>query len=323
MTIKTMLIDPSEIEGTAIPDLFEFINGVVRFDKGVWIAGGFARKVGHHFLINPVSNDDWVKYFHNQAEASYRMGDIDIFMPAHLTVCDVYITRDLSPPSTFPTTNAVLPVDCKPSFANFAAETNRTVKRKSQLNGMSDEFDGVFPQVKFQFVNHPDLRYETIEACLDNFDLTNCRYALSQDWKGQWILHYDEDAVFYDKFQQVKIRKSDCPFIASRLLKYVKRRGLINGISPDSVQMLSDWCVRVACDTWPEHFAHLKLTSIQKYLEELAQDSILEPANLTLFLGKWTVQVPSGNIETGYGEYRTVDWAKKTIDELPDAEVIV
>lgn len=252
---------------------------------GGWIGGGFARQIAHHVLLKEKDHDEWMTYLSpgNQYEWT-RTGDVDVFLPKKTTKFDDEIAG-------FPN-----------SYAGFA--------KNMKVYGKGKEFPG---RTTIQFITDPAFRYDTMEDCLQAFDLYNSRYALTYTDPGRFVLHWDPWALAADDLKIVSIASAESPFLGSRVLKYIQDRGCTNGIDPKSNDLMLQWLIRAGTDAWPDNFTKQHVNGVKNQVMKLRVAGHIEVDAMALFINKWAVRVKTGS---GYESiYKEVDWAMDQIEK--------
>jgi len=163
--------------------------------------------------------------------------------------------------------------------------------------------------VKLQFVNSPDLIFDTPEACMSRFDIYNCQVALVG---GK--LMFPHDWFELEDRRLLRINNTSAPFMGTRLLKYLTSRGYV-GIEDQSRDALTEWLTRAATSTFPGFKAD-HLHGINHAVKELQKRGHIMSEDLVLFMGKWKKLL----VEKQYGAYGVythaeVDWATHAIEQ--------
>jgi len=170
--------------------------------------------------------------------------------------------------------------------------------------------NGLGLNVKLQFINTPDLIFDTPQECMSRFDIYNCQVALV----GGKIM-FPHDWFELEDRRLLRINNTSAPFMGTRLLKYLTSRGYV-GIEDQSRDALSEWLTRAATSTFagfnPEH-----MHGISHAVKELQTRGHIMSEDLILFMGKWKELLT----EKQYGAYGVytqveVDWATHAIEQL-------
>lgn len=248
------------------------------------------RIMRHHVVKNALDEGAWIAggfirqvllgnditgYFDPNAQG--RTGDIDIFFD------DV--------------TKAKRCIDeinaCQASWGGFAKDVSISIPSMGLIT--------------VQLVDSPDLCL-TFEESLARFDFTNCKVALRDN---EFYIPAGWKEIEAQK--QLQVVSNASPFLGTRIIKYMKSRGL-KGLTADSMPILSDWIYKVAAGDFP-NFTTTHLMGLESAIRRLYDMNKVDPSYLALFMGRWTdlTQVPKN-----YGHYQTiaVDWAHNEISKL-------
>jgi hypothetical protein len=168
--------------------------------------------------------------------------------------------------------------------------------------------------ITVQLVDSPDLCLP-FEESLARFDFTNCKVALRDN---KFYIPKGWKEIEAQKHLQVVSNAS--PFLGTRIIKYMKSRGLKN-LTADSMPILSDWIYKVAAGDFP-NFTSTHLMGLESAIRRLYDMNKVDPTYLALFMGRWTelTQVPKN-----YGHYETisVDWARNEISKLDEKRPVL
>ena len=291
MKIKTHVLDKNDY----VVSLLDALKKSGYLDDGM-LGGGFPRQIAHSVLLDCKSTIDdyffmsgWSKVTHGPRMS----GDIDIFFPAKSEFLDELIGH----PSVSPT------------WAGFAHDTWLS----ADLSGPSTYRGGGRDNIKVQLITHKELKYESVTSLFESFDIVNARYAVTYDSEGdEYILHYDPEALKCDSAKVLKIARSDCPFLALRVLKYMTYRGL-ESLHESSHSKISELCLRVLRNKWPTRYdpkcdqiksAAAAFVKMQSTLKVMSNNDIM------LFLGKLKIKVGADPTYPDGGIVREVDWAE-------------
>ena len=318
MSIKSIPISKSLIEKSSL--VFE--NPIVKecFKQNMWIAGGFARNIGHlvlgltntslleKYLLSYLDPNS-IKHDNSGVRSLYKNpGDIDFFSsdqnnifsvsnkyssfphPAR-SVSDVYFSRSV--------------------FANnlsyYHKYYHNTPETRESYN------------IKIQLVRK--FCFDSIKSCFDSFDITNSKYAISKFHGNHYVLHYDDEALKYDAMQLLHISHSDTPYLASRIIKYLKNRNL-KAVShdKDTTDRFNDYLFKCVINKWDslfnvdESFIHTSIKSIDRFRK-------LSDIELSMFIGKISHNIATSTRSFGsYGvymitSYKKSDWASHMLSE--------
>lgn len=159
----------------------------------------------------------------------------------------------------------------------------------------------IYDTIKVQFVDDPDLISPTIEETLSNFDIVNCRVAMNH-----------RHVIISDDWQDIeskcllRLGRNDTPFLGSRIMKYLKYRGL-EGLTDDSYETLTGWLAHAANDFKDGNWKNQHLTGVQRGVKNLRSRGMVSKEDLIFFIGKWKETIEEGNY--GHSFSYEVDWA--------------
>lgn len=306
MTYKTFKLEEnmlsfiSEIDANAYKLIQECLN------KNLWIAGGFARKI-----FNAIINNENIKrvifnYFFDEK------GDIDIFGSKEnidLFIKENIVQRSSSFPAAFKeysiiNTNAKniniykndytknIIFDCHDFLYNiYKSKLYRSVKKSA---------------IQIQIVDK--INHSNVFECLDNFDITNCKYGIFND-NGNISVIYNEDALKFDKEKTLDISKANTPYLAQRIIKYLKEKGL-NKISEKSRYKIKDYLLNVLCKNWPSYIESKdNYNSVYSSIIKLNKMISLTPEEIILMLNKISYHKASDD----YSYTAKKDWASEVL----------
>ena len=216
-------------------------------------------------------------------------GDVDIFVSPGIPLEDLWKGQ-----------NQIL----ERSMAGFAKET--------MLGGF-----------KIQIVTHEKLRYETVEECLNSFDIHNSMYAITKE-NDQWKIYWSLEAVEADKKKEVKIHRVDSPLLGSRIIKYIWQRGCSSGVSEDSKKILPSWFLNILCENWNEASIPISKTSFQpaSIISKMIKEGLVRKEDVALFLGKWRMKkrLKEDSDDDEFFNYSgfavEVDWAEVMAEKI-------
>lgn len=285
---------------------FVFDNYVVKslMTQGMWIAGGFARKIGHIILglnkDNMSSSNNILKYF-SHIEANSLPGDIDFFSSNPEKVNH----KELSLKSNSPITPAI----SQTKFANnILIATNKKSIYKKQKQKL----------IKLQLINK--FVYKTARECLNDFDITNCKYAIIKK-NNHYVLMYDTNALYYDSLEELHLNKSNSPYTVNRIIKYLYKRKL-KTISKEkqSMEVFQECLYNVAANCWDSKFnlQERGTSSIKNCIIALNRKKFLTDFEISMFVGciKY-MHITKEKFDEDYGDYiysyNLVDWATHVI----------
>jgi hypothetical protein len=175
---------------------------------------------------------------------------------------------------------------------------------------------------KVQFINDSGFLYpDGALACLDNFDLLNCKVGF--DGKN---VYFHKRWREVEDAKQIYITNNECPYLASRVTKYFGR-GLAS-LHSDSIEPLNDWLVRASVGSFckfekntdavnQQRFKTLKNHAISK-VKLLSKHDLIDREHFALFIGKFKEHLRIG--EDNYNcKWVEVDWATHHLDQIEAA----
>tara|TARA_Y100000592_G_scaffold44041_1_gene69818 strand:- start:1974 stop:2966 length:993 start_codon:yes stop_codon:yes gene_type:complete len=299
-------------------DFFSHTNLTSVIEEGAWVAGGFARLVALD-EFNIIPNTDHKKIL----EYIYGFGDIDIFSSSLSQINKAYMRfarGDRYTEAKKVAQNNYFNLNYESCFSN---NINFPGKKEFDVNfDISErlrEYTNKYSHIKLQFVNK--FFYNNIEETFENFDFTNCKYALTFS-DGKFILHYDKSALEFDKKSELNLEHCRSPLLGSRIIKYLSGKKYITHIhnSKRNKDIIKDFCLKVSTNTWDslyENNFYNTLDAENLRIPCLHQLITLDKEDLILFLGKvtHTKTVYTG----GYGVYNYAstekyDWALNEIN---------
>jgi hypothetical protein len=291
-------------------DLFSHTNLVRVVKDNAWIAGGFARIVAlDEFKLSQSKNHKYIE------EYLYSNGDIDIFSSSLSNIKNAYMkfTRGkLYQAAKKVSINDCFELNYDSCFSN---NINFPEKKGLDINTPQSLRPYNIQHIKLQFVNK--FFYKNIKECFNNFDFTNCKYALTFSNK-KFILHYDKEAVKFDTIKALNLEHCNSPLLGNRIVKYLTRKKFLDGLyeSERNQKILSSFCLKVLTNDWDKVYEenfYNTLTPENLCLTRLHDIIKLKKEDLILFLGKITMSSTKYH-NGGYGHYsytetRNYDWA--------------
>tara|TARA_B100000212_G_scaffold246684_1_gene188414 strand:+ start:9799 stop:10734 length:936 start_codon:yes stop_codon:yes gene_type:complete len=305
MSYKTFKLEDNII--SFISEIDKNAYNVIKkcLDQNLWIAGGFARK-----LFNAITNNENIK---NSAFKYFFLekGDIDIFGSkenSDLFVKENIIERRLSFHSihkdyTMINTNAKNISVYKNDYTkNIIFDCHEFLYNiyKSKLYSSVNK-----SAIQIQIVDK--INHNNIFECLDNFDITNCKYGIFND-NGNISIVYSEDALKFDKEKTLDISKVNTPYLAQRIIKYLKAKGL-NKISEESRHKIKEYLFNVLCNNWPSYIKSKNCNSIHNHIIKLNKMISLTPEEIILMLNK----ISYHKVNDDYSYTVKKDWASETL----------
>lgn len=299
------MIKTVDISESIINELSEIFSSKIVNDclkKGMWISGGFARKVGHLCLgldkQKPI--DAVVEYF------GEMNADIDFYGSDIKTIKNICNSRN--------TCNMISPFYKTPFASNVDLEF-RNLEKYYYIKNIK-----IIPiQLVTKFL------FKDVSECFESIDITNCKYAIIKK-DDSYQLQFDSKALDYDLKKQLHISHSESPYTISRIRKYIKdsKRG-ITSISKDkeTISKFNELLYKIVENKWPETYNMKTENFVLESLKNLSSVHSLTDFELSLFIGKITESICT-NIETikngsGYGVfvnyvYEERDWASNKIN---------
>jgi hypothetical protein len=300
---STIRSEPLNFEiNTFIKALFKDIGLDKILEENVWIAGGFPRLLGKcHFNMSERHHRRVIRDY-----LYYESGDIDIFSSSQkiLDICKKRIES------------------CAPLHQSYklqrAAYTN-TFSEGFYFHSEDYTHNPGGNAIKIQLVNK--FFYNEIAACLNSFDFTNCKFAI--EFKNDsFFIHYDEEAVKYEKEGKLNLEHCKSPLFARRIIKYIANKGLELYNSNRNNRILREYYYNVITKNWDKVFIDnmadtdfaletLGIKKLEKWIDIPRED-------LILFINKMDMPMyKENNTSAGYGSYYsligTSDWATKIL----------
>jgi hypothetical protein len=282
------------------------------FEKNMWIAGGFARKIGRIIL----GHEKYDKNTERKIKKYFKGGgDIDAFTDNVSNVNAVFNKSKedyyykLSPPDILASSIYDPYRDGPVSSPDFPWESpfaNNVDLR--QLNAT------------LQLVNK--FTFNSIVECLDSFDLANCRYAISK--KGNtYYLTYDKNIAEYESNNSIKLCHARTPFLGNRISKYMNKYGLSFNEEKENLNIFEEYLYKMNSNVWKEEIGFdIHDEIIKSTIKTLHKAKNFTPQQLSLFIGKTTVPIFEV-IEKNKSTYgirtftliKNVDWASSEISK--------
>ena len=302
---------------TYLIDFFSHTNLTRVIREGAWIAGGFARVVAlDEFKILSGKNHK------NILEYLYGFGDIDIFSNSIGGINEAYrkFTRGkLYTEAKRISQNNYFNLNYESCFSsNINFPGKKEFDKNFNVPDHLGEYCNKYNHIKLQFVNK--FFYRNIEESFNDFDFTNCKYALTFKDK-KFVLHYDTSALEFDRKKELNLENSRSPLLGCRIIKYLNGKKNITHIhkSKRNSQIIKEFCLKAATNSWDSLFEesfYNSLTPENLKIPSLHQLISLDNDDLVLFLGKITHT--RTNYSGGYGIYNysmieQYDWA---LDEI-------
>ena len=325
MTIKCEVI-PTEL----IEELdFVFDNSIVEacFNEDMWIAGGFARKIGHIMLgIKKAScnNRRFISsYLSDRAfkDASSLEplntlkypGDIDFF--ANSAEKAQVIEKRVS------TESHLTPL--KSPFATNIKCSTKFDSRKYQATNLS--------KFKIQLVTK--FCFDSVKESLTSFDITNCKYAVVKK-HDHYILYYDSKAALNDSIGELHLNHSESPYTIPRINRYLntKHETVVDKLSKEeaSVNVFKECLYKVLLNEWNDSFNFVSNYFLKSNLKLLNKRFPLTDFDISMFVGFMTEMIAdstNSRYDDDYGNYyvvnRKVDWASNIINSRASKKISI
>lgn len=299
-----------KIEKSIFPFVYRVLeNNVIKecFNKNMWIAGGLSRKIGRIVLgldkHDKNSYKNILKYFKQN-------GDIDFFTDNISNINNVYNKIENN------------------YFISEEFDWSLNVGSKLRSKNLRDpDFPWLSP-----FANNIDLKrlnatiqlvnkfnFNSIEECLDSFDLLNCRYAIYKKEKNYFLVYNDN--LKYEKELSLSLCHSKTPFLGNRIVKYMRKHNMSFANTTNNINIFEEYLYKMSANSWKEEvdieISDMVMGSTIKRLNKIRH---LSPSQLSMFIGKISgnVAVKSQNFSNSYGAYslttyKNVDWASNEI----------
>lgn len=276
-------LEEVEITDPAMASFLSQEKFTICFDKGAWIAGGFARHLAHHVLT--LSTGDVtllesvyslmtppVGYIpHRFKEYFEQGGDIDFFF-----------SNTQQPKAAYEALSSPVASGGHGPFAK---------------NVILD--DNIKMQLVEKFI------YADIKQTFESFDFINSCYAIrSKD--SRFYLIYHPKAWAADRKKQLFINHSDSPYTLGRMRKYLRYKG-VDSIASESEEVFLEILISAAAVIYDKKYNFHGTPLIYSGVKFLYDKGLISMENVALFLGKFKIKV--GN----YG--RTCDWALREIEQ--------
>tara|TARA_B100000212_G_scaffold286851_1_gene227604 strand:- start:365 stop:1342 length:978 start_codon:yes stop_codon:yes gene_type:complete len=323
MSIKSIAISKELINDLSLV----FDNKIVKncFKENMWIAGGFARKIGHLILglSKPANVPRYIRsyldpsfYPENQRNLRLnRPGDIDFFSSDQSSIhniTDIYKSESDDQLISGLSSNV-----------NYGLNSSTFANNIHYYHNYHNKYSNNYScHIKIQLVRK--FCFESIKSCFDSFDITNSKYAISKPKSGNhYVLHYDDEALRHDTMNMLHINHSNTPYLASRIVKYLKNRN-ISSISTDDITKnnFNEYLYKCVQNKWDSLY-NINSSFIEDSIKSINNVRKLSDFELSMFIGKI-----SHNIATtvkssrfgSYGVYMTTtytetDWASNMLSE--------
>lgn len=282
-------LEEVEITDPAMASFLSQEKFTICFDKGAWIAGGFARHLAHHVLTLSAGDVTLLESVYRLMTPPvgyipYRFkeyfeqgGDIDFFF-----------------------SNTQQP---KAAYEALTRRGHQNVLMAFRGNGPFAKNVTLDGNIKMQLVEK--FIYADIKQTFESFDFMNSCYAIrSKD--SRFYLVYHPKARLFDRKKQLCINNANSPYTLGRMRKYLLYRG-IDSISSESRAVFLEILIRGACLTYDKKYNLYGSHLIYSGVKFLYDKGLISMENVVLFLGKFKIK---GN---NYGQ--SYDWALREIEQ--------
>ncbi len=285
VTHKTSEIIDRHPDAAIIKQILQRNSIKYAFDRGGWIAGGFARAV---FMGTRLSG-----FFSHSS--GHNPGDIDLFFDrqeAPAEVIEFFKELELG--------------YIGKSYGGNALQTSLRLDTKE-----TEMWNNTTIQI--QVVNNPELILPIREQ-LERFDFTNvcCAFKGDDFLAASTILELEADHL-------LDIKHSSSPYLAARVRKYM-RRGFV-GVTNTSRQHITDWLIRAISDDF-KGIAGLAGTAknaawCKDQINSLLRQNgrLLRSEDLVMLIGMFKREVGYGR----YGDTFVIDEALEALNVRRDA----
>lgn len=261
--------------------------------NNIWIAGGFARKLYEIYVLKNKLDISLQNYFFLCG------GDIDMFGNK----------EDLKYSAKY--------------FENFSSENEDnfilTYHKNLYTENLTFFCDNILYKkellsvarrtgIVLQLVNK--LSHKNIFDCFESFDLTNSKYGVYKK-ENKIFLIFDKEACYYDSRKELDISHSNTPYLAQRIIKYIKKKSL-NKISSRSREKIKSYLINVISNKWAENIHELTISDVSQVHRDIIKlNNIinLSDEEVIIMLGK--IKLLKSNDD--YSSFVSKDWASEMI----------
>ena len=240
------------------PSMIKFLSRrkfSICFDKGAWIAGGFARALAQQALTEQGTKMKACEIQWQFREYFQQGGDIDVFFSDVLRVKSAY--EELVSP--------IIP------------QINGPFARNVMLN------DTIKMQLVEKFI------YADIKQTFESFDFMNSCYAIRAE-SSRFYLVYHPKAWLFDRKNQLCVNHSNSPYTLSRMRKYLLHKG-VDSIASESEEVFLEILIRAACVLYDKKYNFHGTPLIYSCVKFLHAKGLISMENVALFLGKFKIKV--------------------------------
>jgi len=288
-------LEEVEITDPAMASFLSQEKFTICFDKGAWIAGGFARLLAHHVLTLSTGDVTLLESVYSLMTPPvgyipYRFkeyfeqgGDIDFFF-----------SNTQQPKAAYEAlTSPVIDGQSPPIGIGGGYRGNGPFAKNVMLD------DNIKMQLVEKFI------YADIKQTFESFDFMNSCYAIrSKD--SRFYLVYHPKARLFDRKKQLCINNANSPYTLGRMRKYLLHRG-IDSISSESREVFLEILIRGACLTYDKKYNLYGSPLIYSGVKFLYGKGLISVENVALFLGKFKIAADN------YGQ--SYDWALREIEQ--------
>ena len=300
--IKTIILP--DYANIAVEKVFNEIGLNALILNCSWIAGGFSRYLFRQVMFSQSSNLSDSLKTKKICEKLFRYieyADIDVFSRSEKEVAniqDLFCENHKSHHNNFYHSNSL-----------FSKNLNKFVIPKNDKSA----FAGF--SVKIQLVNK--FFFESISECLESFDITNCKFALSKNNKG-FVITYFKEAEDFEKNNILHISNFDNIFLAERIGKYMSKHRLEVIRDKRFNKKLKEYLYMILEDNCSFDITKSNMNILrERAVKSLHRNIKLSNSELILFLGMYKDVVYNKN-NASYGFYydtgKKVDWARQQIN---------
>lgn len=288
--VCTRLSDEPENTKKFIGQIFELdaVQHALKF--GSWVSGGSIA-----YALN--SGDQDLRFYGESLQ-----GDIDIFFnSSQSALAAAGSFEDYA--KSIPNRPASLRYNSMVSPSKFAVNIcpRRNYWDERAQRGIEKYVANV------QYITHQKFCSPTPIHNIASFDLVASMAATD----GEWVWHHKDIKSLQSK-RTLRVARSDTPFLASRVIKYLTANRGYDSLEEGSNEKVHEWFYRAVTDSFPGY----EKKSIDSYhvMKKLWNQGLMEPGMLPLLIGKITDW--ERDRETYGGRSFKVDWATKKIAEF-------
>ena len=279
------------------------------------IAGGFARNLANHFILNIEPE----KYFKSAF-------DIDFFnIKPELNVEEIVETHNRNNERVIRNHLSTGSVNVEQMVQKEADVMRAELEEltKSVFCYCSYNISNKFLTIenyKTQVVT--SYQYSSIEELFNDFDLINCRFAIFKK-ESKLYLCYDEKALEAEK-QKILLPNYNSDinvFFLERVLKYMER-GLKFQKNKKNKEIISEWFFKFATNSFNQKEIDIWSRHFQILIENNINCGLFEKNNISVLVNKFKRIVYEGDqdpysyFSRGKKNSKVVDWASYAIKRL-------